>query len=132
MSSAAASRWRHEGDPAALRNVLQNLISNAIRYAPRGTVIDVQLDSDRLGCARVFVMDRGPGIPASERTKLFQRFARIAQVDADADESLSTGLGLAIARDDIEQMGGYLWFEPRTGGGSVFAFELPLARVDGA
>jgi two-component system sensor histidine kinase/response regulator len=120
------------GDPAALRNVLQNLISNAIRYAPRGTVIDVQLDSDRPGYARVFVMDRGPGIPASERTKLFQRFARIAQVDTDADESLSTGLGLAIARDDIEQMGGYLWFEPRTGGGSVFAFELPLARVDGA
>jgi len=117
-----------QGDPAALRNVLQNLLSNAIRYAPPGSSIDVQLDSDRPGYARVFVMDRGPGIPASERTKLFQRFARIAHVDIDADESLSTGLGLAIARDDIEQMGGYLWFEPRAGGGSVFAFELPLAQ----
>lgn len=116
-----------QGDPAALRNVLQNLIGNAIRYAPRDSTITVQLDSDRPGYARVFVMDRGPGIPAGERAKLFQRFARIVHTDTDADESLSTGLGLAIARDDLEQMGGYLWFEPRAGGGSTFAFELPLA-----
>lgn len=116
-----------QGDAAALRNVMQNLLSNAIRYAPRGSAIDVTLDTDRPGFARVFVLDRGPGIPESERAKLFQRFARIAQNASDADESLSTGLGLAIAKDDIEQMGGYLWFEPRAGGGSVFAFELPLA-----
>jgi two-component system, sensor histidine kinase and response regulator len=118
-----------QGDPAALRNVLQNLLSNAIRYAPQDSVIDVYLDTDRPGYARVFVMDRGPGIPEAERVKLFQRFARIIRSSeaADVDESLSTGLGLAIAKDDIEQMGGYLWFEPRPGGGSVFAFELPLA-----
>ncbi|TDR47631.1 phospho-acceptor domain-containing protein [Tahibacter aquaticus] len=118
-----------QGDAAALRNVLQNLLSNAIRYAPRDSVIEVQLDADRPGFARVFVLDRGPGIAETERTKLFQRFARIAQAPSDADESLSTGLGLAIAKDDIEQMGGFLWFEPRTGGGSVFAFELPLAAA---
>lgn len=116
-----------QGDAAALRNVLQNLLSNAIRYAPRDSTIEVTLDTDRPGFARVFVLDRGPGIPETERTKLFQRFARIAQTPSDADESMSTGLGLAIAKDDLEQMGGYLWYEPRAGGGSVFAFELPLA-----
>lgn len=116
-----------QADAAALRNVLQNLLSNAIRYAPRDSLIEVHLDADRPGYARVFVMDRGPGIAETERTKLFQRFARIAQTSTDADETLSTGLGLAIAKDDIEQMGGYLWFEPRPGGGSVFAFELLLA-----
>ena len=116
------------GDVAALRNVLQNLLSNAIRYAPRGSDIEVRIDGDRPGYARVFVMDRGPGIPENERAKLFQRFARIGTPAADdGGAALSTGLGLAIAKGDIEQMGGFLWFEPRADGGSVFAFELRLA-----
>ncbi|MCU7376392.1 HAMP domain-containing sensor histidine kinase [Paucibacter sp. O1-1] len=99
------------------------------RYAPVGSEIETRIDADRPGHARVFVMDRGPGIPESERTKLFQRFVRIARTDSTVDDSLSTGLGLAIAKGDIEQMGGYLWYEPRQGGGSVFAFELPLAQA---
>ncbi|UXI68301.1 hybrid sensor histidine kinase/response regulator [Tahibacter amnicola] len=118
-----------QADIAALRNVMQNLLSNAIRYAPVGSEIETRIDADRPGHARVFVMDRGPGIPESERTKLFQRFVRIARTDSTVDDSLSTGLGLAIAKGDIEQMGGYLWYEPRQGGGSVFAFELPLAQA---
>jgi len=161
------------GDVAALRNVLQNLLSNAIRFAPPGTEIEVRIDAGRAGYARVYVMDRGPGVPETERQKLFQRFARIAHAQADAAQAVadqaevlaatahaeaevaianavaatramvaesgsddivehhpqSTGLGLAIAKGDIEQMNGFLWYEPRSGGGSVFAFELPLTGL---
>jgi len=112
-------------DPAALRNVLQNLLSNAIRFAPTGSAVEVHLDDSRAGYARIYVLDRGPGVPESERQKLFQRFARIS--NRGEDDSTSTGLGLAIAKSDVEQMNGFLWYEPRADGGSVFAFELPLA-----
>jgi two-component system, sensor histidine kinase and response regulator len=118
------------GDASSLRNVLQNLLSNAIRYAPPESEIEVRLEGDRPGHVRVFVLDRGPGIPEGERQKLFTRFARIARsAGDDAGDVNSTGLGLAIAKGDIEQMGGFLWFEPRQGGGSIFAFELPIAAL---
>ncbi len=118
-------------DAAVLRNVLQNLLSNAIRFAPSGSAVEVRLDDSRAGHARVYVSDAGPGIPESERRRLFQRFARLAQPGSIDDEAdYSTGLGLAIAKGDIERMHGFLWFEPRPGGGSLFAFELPLAQVE--
>lgn len=112
-------------DAATLRNVLQNLLSNALRFAPAGSIVEVRLDDSRSGYARIYVLDRGPGVPETERQKLFQRFARIS--NHSESDSMSTGLGLAIAKSDVEQMNGFLWYEPRGEGGSVFAFELPLA-----
>ena len=117
-------------DSAALRNVVNNLLSNAIRFAPEGSEVQLRIDKGRPGHARVYVIDAGPGVPESEREKLFRRFVRINQTHgepaADAGTEYSTGLGLAIAKSDIEEMNGFLWYEDAPGGGSVFAFELPL------
>ncbi|AXQ27371.1 hybrid sensor histidine kinase/response regulator [Solimonas sp. K1W22B-7] len=115
------------GDRMAARNVLQNLLSNAIRHSPEGEEVLVSLELTRVGGARCLVLDRGPGISEADQKKLFQRFARI--VTAKATPEYSTGLGLAIAKHDITRMGGHLWYESRPGGGSVFGFELPQQRV---
>jgi two-component system sensor histidine kinase/response regulator len=120
-----------KADAALLRNVVHNLLSNALRFAPEGSEIGIHIGPGRAGFARVGVIDAGPGIPEGERQKLFRRFVRINHSrgeDLRGDgNSNSTGLGLAIAKADIEEMNGFLWYEPRPEGGSVFAFELPLA-----
>jgi len=117
-------------DPLATRNVLQNLISNAIRHSPGGQSVLVTVGPSRSGYTRCLVMDRGPGISEEDQKKLFQRFARLAtaQNALSASGEFSSGLGLAIAKHDIAQMGGHLWYEPRHEGGSIFGFELPRQR----
>lgn len=118
-------------DPFVARNVIQNLISNAIRYAPERTPVEIEIGDTRTGHARLLVMDRGPGIPDSMRGQLFRRYARLLSKDGPvpAAAAHSTGLGLAIAKRDVTQMGGHLWYEPRVGGGSVFGIELPKQAV---
>jgi len=120
-----------KADSAILRNVVHNLLSNALRFAPVGSEIGIHIAPGRAGFVRVGVVDAGPGIPEGEREKLFRRFVRInhsrgEDTRGEAGQE-STGLGLAIAKADIEEMNGFLWYEPRPEGGSVFAFELPLA-----
>lgn len=113
-------------DPLATRNVLQNLISNAIRHSVSGQEISVATAAWRPGFSRCLVMDRGPGISESDQQRLFKRFVRLGS--APGGNEYSSGLGLAIARHDLIRMGGNLWYEARSGGGSVFGFELPQHR----
>lgn len=114
-------------DGPAVRNVLQNLLSNAIRHSPSGQSVDVRIDgSARKGHALCAIMDRGAGVSPQIEARLFQRNVRHRSAEDPQGDRFSTGLGLAIARHDIVQMGGRLWYEARRGGGSVFAFELPL------
>ena len=119
-----------KADAALLRNVVHNLLSNALRFAPSGSEFGIHIAPGRAGFGRVGVVDAGPGVPEGEREKLFRRFVRInhsrSEETREANQN-STGLGLAIAKADIEEMNGFLWYEPRPEGGSVFAFELPLA-----
>jgi two-component system sensor histidine kinase/response regulator len=110
------------GDPQALRNVIQNLVSNAIRHSPEGSTVTVQV-CRRGDLARCDVMDRGAGVHGAIRERLFERFVHHPGTSGGA--GYSSGLGLAIARHDLGQMGGRLWYEDRSGGGAVFAFELP-------
>ena len=109
---------------AGVAHVLQNLVSNAIKYSPRDTRVGMTacIHGTR---GRILVMDRGPGISKDDQDRLFQRFVRLSSVPT-AGES-STGLGLALAKQQSRAMGGDLWFEAREGGGSVFTLELPLA-----
>lgn len=72
---------------------------------------------------RLRVLDRGPGIAAADQSRLFRRFVRLGAGESNPG---SSGLGLAIARQAAEQMGGRLWYEDRPGGGAQFALELPL------
>lgn len=114
------------GDAVATLHVLQNLLSNALKYAPVGSTIDLVIGRGNPGMARVAVMDRGPGIPAQAQAQLFRRYARL---DPQAHHANASGLGLAISKQEITQMGGQLWYSERDGGGAAFCFELPIAAV---
>lgn len=104
----------------ALR-ALGNLVENALKYGAPGT--PVELGVAREGSMLVFrVSDRGPGVPETERERIFEPFYRPPGVPADIGGS---GLGLTIARGLAEAQGGDVRFEPRPGGGSVFTLRLP-------
>lgn len=118
-------------DIMATRNVLANLISNAIKYGQPETTIDIVVVPGSVGFCRLSVMDRGPGISQADQQKLFRRYVRLGSIDP-GERSESSGLGLAIAKQEVAQMGGHLWYEDRPGGGSVFSFELPIERPSAA
>jgi signal transduction histidine kinase len=108
---------------AGVAHVLQNLVSNAIKYSPRNEQIDITaLKNGKFG--RLLVMDRGPGISEDDQSRLFQRFVRLSSNPTEGETT--TGLGLALAKQQARAMGGNLWYESRDGGGSIFTLELPL------
>lgn len=138
--TAAQSRGQHfvvEGDaPAwadalALRNVIQNLLSNAIRYSQEGGRITVRIGpSRRAGYSLCSVEDTGTGVPPEIERQLFQRHVRKSDGPDNAQARYSSGLGLAIAKHDVVQMGGNLWYQRGENGGSVFVIELPQTSPD--
>jgi two-component system, sensor histidine kinase and response regulator len=111
------------GDELAVLHILQNLFSNAIKYAPVSSQVDVAIGRGNPGHVRVCVMDRGPGISPDAQAKLFRRYVRL---DTEADKS-SSGLGLAISKQEATQMDGHLWYADRDGGGAAFCLELKIA-----
>ncbi len=121
------------GDAGRLRQILLNLVSNAVKFSRGGDIVvaaDV-LPAPGVGLPpriRFAVADRGPGIPESERTRLFQPFSQLEP--PDARRTGGTGLGLAICRRLVELLGGTIGVEDRAGGGSVFHFTLPLAPAE--
>lgn len=113
-------------DFEALAGVALNLLSNAIKYSPVGATIELRAGLGNEGMGRLAVYDEGPGITPGERERLFQRFVRLSSTPS-SDSEASSGLGLALARQDVLHMNGEIWFEPREPRGSVFFVELPLA-----
>jgi len=109
-------------DPDRMREVLANLIDNAIKYSTAGTV-DVTLKADKQ-FATISVSDQGIGISAEEQKHLFQKFYRVN--NNLTREVGGTGLGLYIARSLVERFGGRIWVESEEGKGSTFSFSLPL------
>jgi two-component system sensor histidine kinase TctE len=119
---AVAPRSTIRAEPTLLREALRNLIDNAIRYTPAGGHVTVSV-VPREETVRVSVTDDGPGIPAADRTRVFERFQR-----GDAASGTGSGLGLPIARLCARAMGGDVThFDPPNGNGAGFAIELPLA-----
>lgn len=116
-----------QGDADRLIQVLTNLLSNAAKFSPAGSTVEVAVELlAGLGGrqARISVRDRGAGIPEEFRSRIFQRFA---QADAsDVRRKGGTGLGLSIAKAIVERHGGRIGFEPAEGGGTCFWFTLPL------
>jgi PAS domain S-box-containing protein len=113
------------GDSDRLLQVISNLVSNAVRAAPQGSTVDITVGVDPKGHALVTIDDRGPGIPASFRSRIFGRFERASEHDG----ATGTGLGLAISREIVTRHDGRIWFEDREGGGTRFAFSLPHIGV---
>jgi signal transduction histidine kinase len=109
------------GNPDRLRQVVGNLISNAIKYSPQGGVIEVSADQEN-GSVRVEVRDEGMGIPLSQQPQIFTKFFR---GDAPASGITGTGLGLAVSRDIVESHGGRIGFTSAEGEGTTFFVELP-------
>ena len=111
------------GDERRLGQVTRNLMSNAAKFSPADSEIQVSLgvSADRRS-AIVQVHDAGPGIPPSERGRLFQKFARLST----AGGTRGSGLGLFISRGIVHDHGGELWADWPPGGGSVFSFRVPL------
>jgi len=107
--------------------VLENLLSNALKFAPPGSRVRVAVEAGNPGTVRVRVMDRGPGIDESDRKRLFQRYVRLSAKPTSGESS--TGLGLSIAKQLADAMHGNLAYEPREGGGSSFVFELPTRPI---
>jgi signal transduction histidine kinase/CheY-like chemotaxis protein/HPt (histidine-containing phosphotransfer) domain-containing protein len=121
------------GDPLRLRQVLQNLISNALKFTPRGEVlVRVEKVSEELGqvVCRFSVRDTGIGIAPEQLPRLFQSFF---QTDSSVTRKYGgTGLGLAISKRLVELMGGRIGVESEPGKGSLFWFQLPLVKSDTA
>lgn len=120
------------GDARRIRQVLLNYVSNAVKYAPQGT-IELTAWSRPLSLDRVAltfaVSDEGPGIPAEEQQRIFEKFERGAS--ARSNRIPGTGMGLAVCRRLAEQMGGRAWVESTPGEGSTFylSLDLPIARL---
>ena len=119
------------GDPGRLRQVLINLLANAVKFTPSGAIgLQVRALPDATGVAHVAfaVRDSGIGIPADKLDKLFELFS---QVDSSVSRQFGgTGLGLAISRKLVERMGGAIGVHSATGEGSTFHFDVRLKRAD--
>ncbi len=114
-----------EADGDKLRQILSNLVDNAIKFSPEGGRVTVAARiNDEV--VEVRVVDEGIGIPEEEQRRIFTKFYRGESMTRDPSTT-GTGLGLFIAHGLVSAMGGRMWVDSREGAGSSFAFELPLA-----
>ncbi len=113
-------------DESALGSVLFHLIDNAVKYAPSGPIhVRARVEGEVVA---IEVIDHGPGIPAEERERIFDRFHRLDS--SDAREVYGHGLGLYLARRLLETMGGAIEASEADGGGARFQFWLPMATIE--
>jgi two-component system sensor histidine kinase KdpD len=111
-------------DPRRIRQVLHNLLENAVKYSPPGSKVAVAVRHDP-PFVRISVIDEGIGIPQEYQERVFERFF---QVDSASTRRVGgSGLGLAISRSIVEAHGGRIWVQSEPGNGSTFIFTLPVA-----
>lgn len=114
-----------QGDFERMRQVLTNLLGNAIKYSPDGGLITVGgLTGPTQNKVRLYVSDKGIGIPPAEQERIFDRFHRVD--NRLARQTPGTGLGLYLVKAVVEAHGGKIWVESTPGQGSTFWVELPL------
>jgi signal transduction histidine kinase len=111
------------GDPGAIEQVLENVVSNAVKFSPLGSTVVASVYADG-GAGLVDVADEGPGISEADRERLFAKFARLSARPTGGESS--TGLGLSIVKTLTEAMGGEVSLESPPGRGALFRVRLPL------
>jgi two-component system sensor histidine kinase KdpD len=115
-----------EIDYLQMDQVLTNLVENAVYYSPFQSTIELSARVER-DTMMISVADRGPGIPVSDRTHIFDKFYRV--LGQQRQTRTGSGLGLAVCKGLVEAHGGSIWMENRAGGGSVFRFTLPVGKA---
>ena len=115
-----------KGDDTSIRQVVHNLISNAVKYSPLASVVEVSVEAGS-NEVQVRVLDRGPGVSSEEAGHVFEPFFR-----AKGTERMATGIGIGlyVSQRLVEAMGGRIWTRPRDGGGTEFGFALPNWPMD--
>ncbi len=116
------------GDLEWLKEIFDNLVSNAVKFSPLRAVIRVRVQS-RETTALVSVRDQGPGLTGEDMSKLFGKFQRLSARPTGGESS--TGLGLSIAERLVRKHGGRIWADSEPGGGSTFYVELPRVEENG-
>jgi signal transduction histidine kinase len=114
------------GDERKVKQVLLNLLSNALKFTPEGGRIDVDARLDG-GMVEISVADTGIGIAPADQDAAFEEFRQVGAADKKAE---GTGLGLALSRKFIELHGGKIWVKSQVGQGSTFTFTLPVRREE--
>jgi signal transduction histidine kinase len=123
LTAAGGAVWVH-GRADLLFQAVRNLIENAVRYSPTGAVVTVEVQES----GRARVLDRGPGVPAELKDRLFERFWQGRRKERSAVRE-GAGLGLSIVAQIVGQLGGEVSVEDRAGGGAVFSLTLkPMRR----
>lgn len=114
-----------EGCAELLRGALDNVVRNAIRFAPEATEVEVHLSQAQAGLARISVADRGPGVPESQIAMLFDPFFRVVPDSHQLVNRTGSGLGLAIAFEAVKKHGGRIAAANRPGGGLLVTMDIP-------
>ncbi len=109
-------------DPDKLRQVLMILLDNATRFSPKGSLVEIEVAREGPDII-ISILDRGVGVPVEDRSRIFEPFSQVEDVDHHSSSGL--GLGLYIASRIMDAHGGRMWYEERSGGGSAFRFLLP-------
>jgi signal transduction histidine kinase len=113
-------------DPDAVRQILINLLDNAVKYGrpPQRVIVNLEAGNAR---ALLSVDDQGPGIPAADRERVFEHFQRL---ERDRQSAIAgTGIGLSVVKDLVGRHGGRCWVTSGDRGGARFVVELPLAEA---
>ena len=122
----AADATSVPGDPAKLHDVLRNLVENASNYSPEGGTIEISSRRDG-AVVEIIVADHGPGIPAADLPRIFERFYRVDR--SRTRDPGGTGLGLSIVRHLVELHEGTVSAANREGGGAIITIRLPAVPV---
>jgi signal transduction histidine kinase len=114
-----------DGDERRIKQVIFNLLTNAVKFTPAGGEVDVSAIRVN-GDVRVSVADTGPGVDPEDHERIFEEFR---QTEAGLEQREGTGLGLALSKRLVELHGGRIWIESEPGQGSTFVFTLPAGAV---
>jgi signal transduction histidine kinase len=124
LATEVAGGLTVRADAAVLRQMLVNLLDNAVKYGPRGQTVRVGARREN-GVVRIRVSDEGPGVPASDRGRVWEPYHRL---ERDANGPVGgSGIGLAVVRELTLRQGGAVTVEDAAGGGAEFVIELPAA-----